>query len=266
VEDAHKDATELLRAHRDQLRVAPQALLKAETLDMIGRLHRRGLPPRCRARAKRGRVGDRVSSAPAMPPTGEIVPRYVAEPPQVDPARSLRRPLAREFLDAVQRLDGSANPASCPSSPDRSGTAIHTCRSPAASADGSRGLRVRDVLGFPPTAPSRPTSLPTRTTHDETPIPTPIGKIDLCDEVIGGWRGVTRRQRLDDLVWGRPRRAAASRRRARRAHRRRVRAVRGPLHACSAPERLRRQLLEIALTTAGSELARESLYEDDAKA
>ncbi len=35
VEDAHKDATELLRAHRDQLESLAQALLKAETLDMI---------------------------------------------------------------------------------------------------------------------------------------------------------------------------------------------------------------------------------------
>ena len=43
VEDAHKDATELLRTHRDQLESLAQALLKAETLDMIDAYKAAGL-------------------------------------------------------------------------------------------------------------------------------------------------------------------------------------------------------------------------------
>ncbi len=43
VEDAHKDATELLRTHRDQLESLAQALLKAETLDMIDAYNAAGL-------------------------------------------------------------------------------------------------------------------------------------------------------------------------------------------------------------------------------
>jgi cell division protease FtsH len=44
IEDAYRDATELVRAHREQLESLAQALLRAETLDMIDAYAAAGLP------------------------------------------------------------------------------------------------------------------------------------------------------------------------------------------------------------------------------
>ena len=53
VEDAHRDVTELLDEHRDQLESLARALLAAETLDCARRLRGRG-PRRARDRARAG--------------------------------------------------------------------------------------------------------------------------------------------------------------------------------------------------------------------
>jgi cell division protease FtsH len=45
VEDSHKDVTELLEAHREQLESLTQALLAAETLDALDAYAAAGLPP-----------------------------------------------------------------------------------------------------------------------------------------------------------------------------------------------------------------------------
>jgi cell division protease FtsH len=44
VEDAHKEVTQLLSDHRDQLESLAQALLKAETLDAIDAYAAAGVP------------------------------------------------------------------------------------------------------------------------------------------------------------------------------------------------------------------------------
>ena len=97
----------------------------------------------------------------------------------------------------------------------------------------------------------------------------PDWKIDLSDEVIGRWRGEQGKVADDDAGLGRParRRRRDRDRRAGRPRRRPVRARRGPLHADRA-RRLPRRLPRgpRSSTAAASELARESLYEDDEEA
>ena len=100
---------------------------------------------------------------------------------------------------------------------------------------------------------------------DETADRHPEWKLDLCDEVIGGWRGEQGRRAAMTLVWGRP-------------------VLRGgaivtaeladlPVDQCAllddrftliAPDDYRGDFLHIKLfSVRGEELASESLYEED---
>jgi hypothetical protein len=203
-----------------------------------------------------------------MPPTGEIVPRYVAEPPQgPTPHGRFADRLRAEFLDAVQRLDGIGEPGVLSFFPDRSWHGYTYVPVTAASAD---GLEVYGYVMYSvPSDGAEPTDFAAYADYtDETADTNPDWQIDLCDEVIGGWRGVTGASASMTLVWGRTLVAGGSVATAELGELTVDECgLSGDRFTLLAPDDFDGKLLEIRLyDAAGSELARESLYEDDAKA
>ena len=90
--------------------------------------------------------------------------------------------------------------------------------------------------------------------------------MDLCEEVIGGWRGEHGEVAAMTLVWGVPLdpRRRGRHRRARRTSTVDQCAIVEERFTLLAPDAYREDYLEIALWDgAANELARESLYEDD---
>jgi hypothetical protein len=100
---------------------------------------------------------------------------------------------------------------------------------------------------------------------EETAEANPDWRMDLCEEVIGGWRGEGGRSAAMTLVWGVPLVAGGAIATAELA---RLTVDQCPLledrFTLIAPDAYRGDTIEVALFDArGSELARESLYEDD---
>ena len=88
--------------------------------------------------------------------------------------------------------------------------------------------------------------------------------MDICEEVVGGWRGENGRVAAMTLVWGVPLpRAAAWRPQSSRSRRRPVR-VHDDRFTLLAPDAYRSDYLDIKLWDGdGRELAAESLYVED---
>jgi len=200
-----------------------------------------------------------------MPPTGEIVPRYIAEPPQgpVPHGRFADR-LRAEFLEAVQQLDGVDEPGVLSFFPDRS---WHGYTYVPVTAATEAGLEVYGYVMYSvPVDGAEPTDFGAYADYtDETAEANPDWKLDLSDEVIGGWRGLGGAVASMTLVWGRalvPGGTVAT-----------AELGEATVDECQlvgerftliAPDDLDGALLEVRLyDAAGSELARESLYAEE---
>ena len=204
-----------------------------------------------------------------MPPADRFVPRFAAEPPQEGlPYGRWADRLAEAFLAAgagVQPEEGEelGEPGDIAWHPDR--TYEGRTYVPA-SAPTSTGLELFGYVSFPRAVEGEePDDL--RATADvtgETAERNPQWRLDLCDEVVGRWRGEQGRPAAVTLVWGRAlvNGAIAT------AELADLVVDQCPLaeerFALIAPDDYRSDYLEIALyDRGGREVARESLYEED---
>jgi hypothetical protein len=204
-----------------------------------------------------------------MPPEPRFVPRFAAEPPQEElPYGRWEERLRQEFLSGALRIDAGeedlGEPVAISWYPDRT---WHGRTYVPATTLTSTGYElfgyVRFIAGSEDDEPSDFSAYVDFT--DETAERNPDWKLDLCDEIIGSWRGEGDATAAMTLVWGRPLLSGG-------------RVVTAELAGlavdqCSlleerftliAPDDYRQDLLEIALFDGRSrELARESLYEDE---
>lgn len=211
-----------------------------------------------------------------MPPEERLVPRFAAEPPQEGlPYGRWEERLTQEFLAAALAVDSEGAELGAPGRiawyPDRS---WHGRTYVPATAPTENGFELFGYVRFVPALeegePSDFWSFVDYT--DETAERNPDWRLDVCEEVIGSWRGQYGQTASMTLVWGRPLVSGG----------RIVTAELADLAVdqCEliddrftlvAPDDYRGDLLEIKLfDLKGRELARESLYageeEDEAEA
>jgi hypothetical protein len=204
-----------------------------------------------------------------MPPEPRFVPRFAAEPPHDElPYGRWAARLAEEFLGAApQRTDdGTAlgTPQQIVWYPDRTWHGRTYVPATAATADGHELFGyVRFVAGAEGGEPSDFVAYVDFT--EETAERHPDWQLDLCDEVIGAWRGERGAVASMTLVWGHPLVSGGRVATAELAD-----LVVDQCELISerftliAPDDYRHDLLEIKLYGAnGQQLARESLYDDD---
>jgi hypothetical protein len=203
-----------------------------------------------------------------MAPEERFVCRFAAEPPQEPlPYGRWAEALQAEFLDACLRMDGEGadlgEAGAITWFPDR--TWAGRTYVPATTTS-STGFELYGYVSFAPgDEESEPSDFAAWADFtDETADKHPEWKLDIAEEVIGGWRGEGGRVAAMTLVWGVP-------------------IVRGGYVAtgelagltvdqCNllegrftllAPDDYREDYLEVALyDSRGDELARESLYEE----
>jgi hypothetical protein len=142
-----------------------------------------------------------------VPPTDRFVPRFAAEPPQEPlPYGRWAERLTAAFLEACARVEAEdaevGEPGEIAWHPDR-GYAGRTYVP--ATASTSTGLELFGFVSFDtPAAGQEPDDL--RASADvtgETAERNPQWRLDLCDEVIGRWRGESGKEAAVTLVWGR---------------------------------------------------------------
>jgi hypothetical protein len=210
-----------------------------------------------------------------MPPEERFLPRFAAEPPQEElPYGRWEQRLREQFLAAALRLDAEQADLGEPSAivwyPDRT---WHGHTYVPGTAQTSGGYEIFGYVRFLPVLASSPEGDDGEPSEffahvdytDETAARNPDWTLDLCDEIIGAWRGTMGATAAMTLVWGRPLMSAG----------RVVTAELADLAVdqCElieerftliAPDDYRHDLLEIKLfDVKGRELARESLYGDD---
>jgi hypothetical protein len=206
-----------------------------------------------------------------MPPEERFVPRFAAEPPQEDlPYGRWQERLSEEFLAAVGAIDAGAEDLGVAGDviwyPDRT---WHGYTYVPGTSLTSNGYELFGYVRFLPAGEGDdPSGFSARVDFtDETAERNPDWKLDLCEEVIGSWRGQFGAVGAITLVWGRPLMSGG----------RIVTAELADLAVdqCEivderftliAPDDYRGDLLDIKLfDIKGRELARESLYtgEDD---
>lgn len=209
-----------------------------------------------------------------MPPEERFVCRFAAEPPQEGlPSGRWADTLTAEFLGACLRIDtdgedlGEAGePRWFPDRTWNGRTYVPV------TASTSTGFEVFGYVSFAPGDPGgaggaqEPSAFAASADFtDELAANHPEWKMDLCDEVIGAWRGEHGHAAAMTLVWGVPQ-------------------IRGGTIATAeladlcvdqcllvhdrftlvAPDDYRQDFLEIKLfNVRGEELARESLYAED---
>jgi hypothetical protein len=141
-----------------------------------------------------------------MPPEERFVPRFAAEPPQeLLPYGRWADKLREEFLAACLALsDDVGEPGDIVWFPDRTwGGRTYvpaTCRT-------SSNLELYGVVSFAPAVedgqePEHFTA--TADWTEETVEANPEWTIDVCEEVVGGWRGENGNVAAMTLVWGTP--------------------------------------------------------------
>ncbi len=201
-----------------------------------------------------------------------FVPRFAAEPPQEPlPYGRWAEQLRDEFLRACLSLDTDGEDLGEPGDvtwyPDRSwyGRTYVPVTAPTAN-----GYELYGYVRFLPASGDQPAGefVASVDFTAETAAQNPDWTLDLCDEVIGGWRGESGAVAAMTLVWGRPLVPSGA-------------VAIAELGGVSvdqclleegrfsliAPDDYRHDLLEIVLLDArGGELARESLYGDDDEA
>jgi hypothetical protein len=209
-----------------------------------------------------------------MPPEDRLLPRFAAEPPQGPlPEGEWADTLRAEFLAACLRIDDEGEDLGEPGEmtwfPDRTWSGRTYVPG---SARTSTGYELFGYVSFAPGDPGaegadrEPSDLQAWADFtDETADRHPEWKLDISEEVVGGWRGEQGRVAAMTLVWGVP-------------------LVRGgfistaeladvTVDQCTlvddrftllAPDAYRSDYLDIRLwSLRGEELAGESLYEDD---
>jgi hypothetical protein len=200
-----------------------------------------------------------------MPPTTEIVPRYVAEPPQAPtPHGRFADRLRAEFLTAAGQLEGVDEPGVLSFFPDRT---WHGHTYIPVSAATEEGLEVYGYVLFAvPQDGGEPTDFAAYADFtDETAERNPDWQLDLSDEVIGGWRGASGAIASMTLIWGRSMIGDGAVVTAELgALTVDECALNGDRFTLLAPDDLAGELLEVRLYSAdGDELARESLYAEE---
>ena len=146
-----------------------------------------------------------------MPPADRFVPRFSAEPPQegVPYGRWADR-LKAEFLGACTRIDdGEGEDLGEPESeiawyPDRTWNGRTYVP---ATVRTTQGYELFGYVSYLPPAEQGDEPSAFFSTADytaETADANPDWQVDLCDEVIGGWRGEEGNVAAMTLVWGRP--------------------------------------------------------------
>jgi hypothetical protein len=203
----------------------------------------------------------------AMPPEDRNVPRFAAEPPQeLLPYGRRAERLREEFLAACLRLeDELGEPGDPVWFPDRTWAGRTyvpvTCRT-------STGLELYGAVSYAPAVEEGQEDDHFTATADwteETAEANPEWRIDLCEEVVGGWRGEQGNVAAMTLVWGTPlvdRAAVATAELAGLTVDQCV--LIENRFTLLAPDDYRGDTLDVAVFDGGArELARESLYTDD---
>jgi hypothetical protein len=209
-----------------------------------------------------------------MPPVEHFVPRFAAEPPQQElPSGARAKQLAESFLLSVGTMgtEGSdlGDVGGIVWYPERTWYGRTYVPATASTANGYEIYGYLRFLSGDGTGALTELAAAVDFT-DETAARNPLWTLDLCDEVIGSWRGEGGDSASMTLVWGRALVAGGAT----------VTAELGEVTVdqCAlvqdrftliAPDDYRGDLLEVHLySSGGGELARESLYdagdEDDA--
>jgi hypothetical protein len=213
----------------------------------------------------------RVRLTVQVPPVERFVPRFAAEPPQEElPYGRWQERLREEFLAAARQIESPPEDLGEASQivwyPDRS---WHGRTFVPGTARTSGGYELFGYVRFAPGADGgEPSDFSTQVDFtEETAERNPDWQLDLCEEVIGSWRGHFGAVAAMTLIWGRPLVAGG----------RIVTAELADLAVdqCEliddrftliAPDDYRQDLLEVKLfDRRGRELARESLYEGEAE-
>ena len=205
-----------------------------------------------------------------MTPVDLYVPRFAAEPPQEGlPYGRWAERLGQELLAACLALTDTQEDLGEPQEiiwyPDRS---WHGHTYVPATASTSAGYELFGYVRFvsPGEDGAEPGELPAHVDFtDQTAAENPGWTLDLCDEVVGRWRGEDGEVAAMTLVWGRPLVSGGA---AVTAELSELVVDRCQLienrFTLLAPDDYREHLLEIKLwSPRGKELARESLYEGD---
>jgi hypothetical protein len=200
-----------------------------------------------------------------MPPTKMPTPSNVAEPPQeTTPQGRWADRLRAEFLAAAQDLDQIGEPGQLTFHPDRTWHGYTYIPVSATTAnDYELYGYVRFVAGTDGRDQSDFTAYADFT--EETAERNPDWQLDLCDEVVGSWRGDEEAVASMTLVWGRSLVDGGAVATAELGEH--------TVDQCTlvddrftllAPDDFADALLEVRLySDSGEELARESLYDDD---
>jgi hypothetical protein len=143
-----------------------------------------------------------------VPPEERFLPRFAAEPPQEElPYGRWEERLRGEFLAATLALESDGEDLGEPGPlfwyPDR--TWEGRTYVPATSLT-STGYELFGHVHFAPAgAAEEPSDLAAHVDFtDETAERNPDWRLDLCDEVIGAWRGQYGAVAAMTLIWGRP--------------------------------------------------------------
>jgi hypothetical protein len=203
-----------------------------------------------------------------MPPEERFLPRFAAEPPQEDlPYGRWEERLRHELLKASDELDSKADvgePGEIVWYPDRS---WHGRTYVPATAPTSTGYELFGYVRFLPAGEGgEPSDFSAHVDFtDETAERNPDWQMDLCDEVIGAWRGHFGAVAAMTLVWGHP---LISGGRIATAELAELAVDQCELiderFTLIAPDDYRHDLLQIKLFgVKGQELARESLYAEE---
>ena len=200
------------------------------------------------------------------PPEERFVTRFAAEPAQDGlPYGRWAATLEGHFLAACLELgEAVGDPGEMRFFPDR--TWWGRTYVPV-TARSTKGLDLYGYISFAPGVDgAEPSDFEaTADWTEETAEANPDWQMDLCEEVIGGWRGESGRSAAMTLVWGTPLVPGGAIVTAELA---RLAVDQCPLledrFTLVAPDAYRGDTIEVALFDAkGAELARESLYEDD---
>jgi hypothetical protein len=205
-----------------------------------------------------------------MPPEIRFVPRFAAEPPhELLPYGRWAERLAEELMGACLRVDPGEGRelgelGEITWFPDRT---WHGRTYVPATAPTSTGLEVFGYVSYARGADDEEPSAfhAVADATDETAERNPDWTVDLCDEVVGAWRGEASHVASMTLVWGRPLVDGAAIATAELADLCVDQCeVTDGRFTLLAPDDYRADTLEIAVfEQGGRELARESLYEDD---
>src|SRR3984893_6659165 len=203
-----------------------------------------------------------------MPPEERFLPRFAAEPPQEDlPYGRWEERLRDEILKASDELDSApegGEPGEIVWYPDRT---WHGRTYVPATAPTSTGYELFGYVRFLPAGDGgEPSDFSAHVDFtDETAERNPDWQMDLCDEVIGAWRGHLGAVAAMTLVWGHPLISGGRIATAELADL--------AVDQCElinerftliAPDDYRHDLLQIKLFgVKGQELARESLYAEE---